>query len=179
MFIVFDLETTCWDGNPPTDIREVIEIGALRLDRFGQVVGRFNRFVRPTHFPMLSPFCKKLTSISQIDVNRSATFERAIKEFYDWIRPEDDEYLLCAWGNFDQKQLMRECEMHHFDGFWLEPYINIKKQYHRLRKLKHTYGLKSTVQREGFEFEGHHHRAEWDALNLAKIVSKFVDEWMF
>ncbi len=40
-------------------------------------------------------------------------------------------------------------------------------------------GLDKVLKTNGFEFEGQHHRALPDSLNLAKLVSKYVDEWVF
>ena len=40
-------------------------------------------------------------------------------------------------------------------------------------------GLKTTLKREGFEFEGVHHRAISDAENLCKIFVKYLDEWVY
>ena len=39
-------------------------------------------------------------------------------------------------------------------------------------------GLKAITKKEGFEFTGIHHRAIADAENLAKIVAKYIDEWV-
>ncbi len=178
-FIVFDLETTCWDGNPPTEIREVIEIGAYKIDRYGHILNSFSQFVKPIQFPILSPFCKKLTTIKQLEINRARTFDVVIEQFQDWIEPEKMEYLLCSWGGFDQTQLMNESQRFGLGTDWLECYLNVKEQYHHLKKISSYKGLKTSIQREGFEFEGVHHRALPDAYNLSKIFLKYLDEWMY
>jgi len=40
-------------------------------------------------------------------------------------------------------------------------------------------GLKRVTKQEGFEFTGIHHRAIADAENLAKIIAKFIDQWVY
>jgi inhibitor of KinA sporulation pathway (predicted exonuclease) len=40
-------------------------------------------------------------------------------------------------------------------------------------------GLKSAVEREGFEFTGTHHRGIDDAENLAKIFVQYLGLWHF
>ena len=84
-YIIYDLEATCWQGKPDGFITETIEIGAVKLDEYGDVLSEFNAFIRPKIHPVLSSFCCALTSISQIDVNRAEQFPRVIEDFMDWI----------------------------------------------------------------------------------------------
>ena len=102
-----------------------------------------------------------------------------IEAFQDWIEIYEEEYLLCSWGKFDQTQLIKDCELHDIEEDWLFDYINLKTQYSDMKKLSKPYGLKKAVKREGFEFEGTHHRGIDDAYNLAKIFGKYFDVWQY
>lgn len=177
-FIVFDLEATCWEGNSNNKVQETIEIGAFLINGYGEEVKRcYNRFIRPVINPYLSKFCTDLTSIQQEQVDRADKFDRVIEDFQDWAEIFDEEYILCSWGDFDKKILQNDCKLHKLDDFWLKPYINLKKQYQDIRRLKKPRGLKTSVEIEGFEFTGVHHRAIDDAENLAKLFLKYLDEW--
>lgn len=178
-YIIFDLEATCWSGNPMGRQQETIEIGAVKLDEFGQEIDTYNEFIKPIIHPNLSAFCSELTSIDQKDVDSALTFEKVIDRYIDWINPEEHPYLLCSWGDFDKKQLLRDCQYHDIDTEWLEPYINLKRQYQEIQRLPKARGLKSTVIKEGFEFEGVHHRGIYDAINLAQIFVKYLDSWRY
>lgn len=178
-YIIFDLEATCWNGNPMGRQQETIEIGAVKLDEFGQQIETFNAFIKPIIHPNLSAFCSELTSIHQPDVDSANTFDRVIEQFIHWIDPNEQSYLLCSWGDFDKKQLVRDCQYHEIDIQWLNPYINLKKQYQEIQRLPKARGLKSTVLKEGFEFEGIHHRGIYDAINLAQIFTKYLDSWRY
>jgi inhibitor of KinA sporulation pathway (predicted exonuclease) len=158
---------------------ETIEIGAVKLDEYGEVHGSFNRFIRPSLHPVLSDFCRQLTSISQIEINRADKFPRVIDEFMDWIELEDDNYWLCSWGGFDKRQLIADCQLHKIETAWLDYHINLKDQYAKKKKLRQPIGLKKAVEREGFEFTGIHHRGISDAENLAKIFIKYRDSWQY
>lgn len=178
-FIVYDLEATCWMGRPPGGVNEIIEIGAVKVNRYGEILGEFSRFVKPKVNPYLSHFCTKLTSIQQEDVNRADTFDRVVEDFQDWIGIYDDDFILCAWGDADVRLLRGDCNLHQLDSEWLIHNMNIKKQYHRLIDAHKKTGLKSTLKREGFEFTGTHHRAIADAQNTAKIFIKYIDMWQY
>lgn len=178
-FIIYDLECTCWEDRPPGKTMETIEIGAYKLNEFGEVLDTFCRFIRPTVHPVLSPFCMKLTSISQIDVNRSETFPLVIGDFMDWIGIDEEDYWLCSWGGFDKRQLIAECLLLDLDNEWVEKHLNLKQQYVEYKRLRRPIGLKKAVEREGFEFTGIHHRGISDAENLAKIFAKHLDIWQY
>ncbi len=177
-FIIYDLEATCWLGRPPHGVNEIIEIGAYKINEVGEVLGMFNKFVKPTVNPILSDFCKKLTSIKQQDVDKGKIFPKIIEEFHDWIRLEED-YLLCSWGKFDVQLLKNDCELHKLETEWLDYNMNVKGQYHEIKGEHKLTGLKNTLKHEGIEFTGIHHRAISDAENLGKIFIKYIDEWQY
>lgn len=178
-YIIYDLEATCWRGRPPGGHNEVIEIGAVKIDEYAQVVSSFNKFIKPLVNPVLSSFCKKLTSISQENVDSAKLFDKTSQEFIDWMTEDDEEYFLCAWGQFDQQLLINDCNLHKIDYSWTYNHVDIKSQYHSYKKMPKHGGLKATVKKEGFQFDGIQHRAISDAENLAKIFIKYFDEWVF
>ncbi|HMQ07755.1 MAG TPA: 3'-5' exonuclease [Saprospiraceae bacterium] len=178
-FIVYDLEATCWMGKPPKGIQEIIEIGAFKINHFGEAISSFSSFIQPVANPKLSPFCQKLTSITQSDVDGARKFPQVIQQFQDWIDIYDEEYLLCSWGKFDIDLLRNDCNLHRIETGWLDYHTNLKSQYHEFKKMVKYTGLKNTVDREGFEFTGVQHRAISDAENLAKIFIKYIDEWIY
>jgi 3'-5' exoribonuclease 1 len=176
-FIIYDLEATCWEGRPPTMVQEIIEIGAIKLNRYGEVEGTFSKFIKPIIHPQLSLFCQQLTSIKQSDVERAATFPSVIEAFQDWAEVFDEEYLLCSWGSFDKKMLIQDCRLHDMEDDWAENHINLKQQYHDIKRLRTRRGLKAALTAEGYEFTGTPHRGIDDARNLAKIFVKHLDVW--
>ena len=179
IFIIFDLEATCWRGHPPGGANEIIEIGAYKIDRNGMILDEFNIFIKPTVNPKLSKFCQKLTSIKQNDVDRASHFPTAIEEFKEWIDVHNIDYRLCSWGKFDVQLFRNDCQLHSLEENWLEAYLDVKGQYTTNNQDHKLTGLKNTLKREGMEFTGIHHRAIADAHNLSKIFIKYVDEWLY
>jgi inhibitor of KinA sporulation pathway (predicted exonuclease) len=82
-FIIFDLEATCWAQRDDSQVQEIIEIGALLINRYGEAESTFNSFIKPIVNPFLSDFCTELTSIRQVDVGRAPYFPEAIEDFMD------------------------------------------------------------------------------------------------
>ncbi len=178
-FIIFDLEATCWLGRPPKGSNEVIEIGALKINEYGEFIETFERFIRPVVNPVLSGFCKRLTSIQQTQVNTARTFPRIIEEFREWGNVYDDDFYLCSWGQNDHKLLFDDCMLHDVDTDWLDRYVDLKNQFFKIKSREVKGTLKNIVKKEGFDFTGKPHRALSDAENLSKIFVKYFDEWVF
>jgi len=178
-YIIYDLEATCWLGRPPKGYNEIIEIGAVRINEYSEVIGRFENFVKPTVNPVLSGFCKKLTSITQSQVNTARTFSKVLTDFKEWADMYEEDFYICSWGQNDKKLFADDCRLHNLDTAWLDRYVNLKSQYDQLKGDVVKGNLKKIVEREGFEFTGKAHRAISDAENLAKIFLKYFDEWTF
>ena len=178
-YIIYDLEATCWENRPPSIPQETIEIGAYRLSGDGGFLAEFQAFVKPVLHPRLSNFCESLTQIYQDDVDRAATFATVAERFIDFIGYNDDEdYLLCSWGDFDALQLRRDCAVHRIDDDWTYPHINLKKQLQRIMRRDKPIGLANAVKTVGSYWEGEQHRALDDAKNLVKVFRAHIDEWI-
>lgn len=179
-YIIFDIEATCWNGYASSNVQETIELGALLINDYGEVEDEFSSFIRPVINPFLSTYCTELTTIRQADVTRADRFPEVIEDFQDWIGFFDKEdYLLCSWGRFDQKQLIEDCQYHNLDYKWLKSYIDLREQYQDMKRLRKPRSLKKIVENEGFDFTGIQHRAYYDAENLAKIFVVYRDVWRF
>ena len=177
-YIVYDLEATCWPNRPPGVRQEIIEVGAFKLTGGGEAVQSFQAFVRPVVHPMLSPFCQELTGISQPQVNAADRWPEVAEDFLEFVGYYDEEdYLLCSWGDWDAKQLRRDCRLHDLDEDWVAPAIDLKRQYQRIHRLKKPRGLAKSLRVEGYEWEGEPHRAIDDARNTVKLFLAHLDEW--
>lgn len=178
-FIIYDLEATCWRGAPPNNVQEIIEIGAVKINGYGEEIGSFNRFVRPYVNTQLSAFCTELTGIEQHQVSAAELFPQVIDLFWEWLDLDNGNYTLVSWGSEDQHLLRNDCRLHKLDHEWLYPHLNLKNAYRTIKRLNRQPGLLKTLEREGLDFEGRHHRAIDDAINTTKIFVKYLDEWPY
>jgi len=186
--IVFDLEATCWDrgenaGNwndaDPNYMKidsptwkqvhemETIEIGAVKLDiKNYEIIDQFQTFIRPILNPELTDFCKKLTTITQKNVSNAPDFKEAFMSFRRWAgRP----FYYVGWGQYDYRQLRRDCDRCGVGLFSEDRYLNGKDEYFRFTG-KRAGGLGKAVRRHNLTFEGTHHRAISDAIMTAKVL---------
>ena len=168
--LIVDLEATCWDRthHKPGNM-ETIEIGALRIDAENpDQVREFQTFVRPVRYPVLSNFCKDLTSIRQSDVETADPFPEAFSRFLDWIG-DLGSVRLSSWGEYDRKQFLRDCSFHKVPYPFSDDHFNIKKFVANRLHCK-PQGMKQILKRTGIELEGTHHRSLDDVRNIWKIL---------
>ena len=94
--IVLDLE---WNrGYDKTPLDEILQIGAVRLDRpGGRIVDTFNAFIKPRVHKRLNRTAKALP---EIDASRASTldFSTAYHSFLSWCGKDQD---FAAWGADD------------------------------------------------------------------------------
>jgi inhibitor of KinA sporulation pathway (predicted exonuclease) len=172
-FIVFDLEATCDELNSLDS--EIIEIGAVKVNTIGQVISEFDVFVHPIVNTVLSPFCIELTKIQQSDVDNALSFTTAIQQFQEWA---GKNALFCSWGFYDKKQLTIDSQRYSLDADWIRSHhISLKHQYQAIKGLSRAAWLGKALELENFQFEGTPHRGIHDAINIAKIFSKYLDQW--
>jgi 3'-5' exoribonuclease 1 len=180
IYIVLDLEATCWTGKAQAP-NEIIEIGAVCISDKNKILGEFCTMVRPSIHPILSEFCTELTSITQADVENAPLFPAALKQFQDWIDSFGEPYWLCSWGFYDKKQFKLDCELHRLDTYWLKNHISIKHQHPKVsgEPTSRPLGMQGALAKEGFKLEGMHHRGMDDAKNMTKIFRKYFGKWQF
>lgn len=176
-YIIFDLEATCWE-NDRSKTSEIIEIGAVKLNDRLKSVDTFSQFVKPVIHPILSDFCTRLTSIEQTDVDSADTFENVMTEFENWITSSDTEAILCSWGFYDRKQIIKECKEKNYSGrilSLLDKHISIKHQFAKIKGIKPC-GMSRALELLGLPLEGTHHRGIDDAKNITRIFTAVFDE---
>ncbi|MEO8645819.1 3'-5' exonuclease [Pseudomonas sp.] len=153
---------------------ETIEIGLVVIDLEAlEIVDEFQRFVRPLINPILTDFCKKLTSIQQADVDGAGTYVEVGQELAAFIARYPNA-AWASWGDYDARQLERD------GGFaacpsLLEglPHFNARKWHAGLYDNRPK-SLKQTVEALGLGWLGTYHRGIDDARNVASIIQEML-----
>lgn len=178
--VFFDLEATCTNKNefPSTDM-EVIEIGAVLVNPKGEVVSKFQRFIRPEKHPILTDFCKELTTITQEDVDGAEIFEDVEMYFNEWAvinAPDHEKIVFISWGEFDKNILKRQSEELDVDmDYLLNNHQNGKKLFSLCLGTKRHYGVGTALKHLNMKFEGTPHRAISDAENIKRILDHVIE----
>lgn len=174
MYLVVDLEATCdEDKRIPREEMEIIEIGAVVLDKHYDEVDRFTTFVKPVVHPVLTPFCFNLTTIRQSQVDKAPGFVEALGRFEAWVKGFKPE-LWSSWGYYDARQLEQDCQRHGVANPLANlRHVNAKEEFQRVTGQR-AGGLGRVIRDLNMRFEGTHHRGVDDAANIGRIVA-----WLF
>ncbi|MBV1777372.1 exonuclease domain-containing protein [Burkholderiaceae bacterium DAT-1] len=173
MMLIIDLEATCDEGDAlPAEEMEIIEIGAVWADATGQVLAEYQSFVRPVLHPTLTPFCTQLTGIQQHDVDQAATFPAVATQLQAFaMQYEPSLRSWGSWGQYDCRQLARECARHGVPHPLSDfEHVNLKRLFARQRRIKEV-GMARALAMTGLPLQGTHHRGLDDARNIARLLA--------
>ncbi|XP_013390057.1 ERI1 exoribonuclease 2 [Lingula anatina] len=188
--IVIDFESTCWEkktGRP----QEIIEFPAVLMNtNNGEVESEFHHYVQPSENPMLSEFCKKLTGISQEQVEEGIPLSLCLSKFNTWIKNISQERKLVfeqsvsegqnlctivTWSDWDLGVcLLYECRRKQIrKPAALNSWIDLRATYRKFYDRR-PQGLNGALQDVGIEFEGREHSGLDDARNTAKLAWRMI-----
>ena len=184
--VITDLEATCWENKTIEQQTwqrrnsEIIEIGAIKVslseDSYLNEIKRFDIFVKPVKNPLLSDFCKKLTSITQEQVDRGLPFETAMKRFKDEMF-DDSATLFGSWGKYDFNFIREQCEEKSIGiPFDMDKVINLKSLVATIKGWKKRgRSIGRSLEDMEMEFEGTPHRGIDDVVNVRRILLRVKD----
>ena len=92
---------------------EIIEVGAVKLDYHGNVMGEFSQFVQTEFTEGVAFPVRELTGISAVDTAMADPLYMVIKRLSDWIGRYSAQ-IVC-WSGTDRRQLMTECQAKQID----------------------------------------------------------------
>ena len=142
MFIVLDLEATCWKEKPHDPRMEIIEKGAVKVDLAKSlIISEFDMLVRPVLNPELSAFCTELTGIETTDVRHAEYFVQVYPKFVKFCGSRRDN-ILAAWGDYDKRQLQQDLALHELEWLLPDRYLNVSHLYREIKGGKKR-GLRS------------------------------------
>ncbi|MCC8101606.1 MAG: exonuclease domain-containing protein [Clostridiales bacterium] len=138
-YIVLDLEwNQCPSGKAHEEKAlpfEIIEIGAVRVNKAHQVTGQFREIVRPQVYTSLHFRTKEIVALRAIDFANARCFQDVAADFFAWCRGDNsadieyDEPEFCTWGPADLTELQRNLSYYNIKSPFSFPliYYDIQK----------------------------------------------------
>jgi inhibitor of KinA sporulation pathway (predicted exonuclease) len=171
--IIIDVESTCWDGEPPAGQRsEIIEIGICIIEiTNGSILENNSLLIRPV-YSNVSDFCTRLTTLSPDQVAMGISFQEActiLKKRY-----LTKERLWASYGDYDRKQFERQCASQNVTYPFGPSHLNVKTLFAIVNQLPHEVGMLEALEILNLTLKGTHHRGKDDAYNIALIFSNLL-----
>lgn len=179
-YIIMDLEwNTTYARRIKGFLNEVIEIGAVMLDDNLNIIDEFSCFVKAQVGKKLRSSVKRLTSISNEDLDSGMLFTRAMSKFRDWIGCEENVVL--TWGDGDIRVLIEN--FRYLNGIttipFLTNYIDIQIYVQNILSVSKAQqiGLSAAAEQLGIDENSFfHHRALDDSKLTAECFKKTFDK---
>ena len=178
-YIVLDMEwNQPWPGSPsakkvlPSPIRgEIVQIGAVRMPRDGEVADEFQTLIRPAYYKKMNRKVASLTGIKDsVLKERGKPFREAMQAFHDWCG-EDAAFL--TWGFDDIVILKENLTLYGMDTAWVDTWYNAQLIFNAQTDGSSAQkSLSSAMQIMGIEPTRPAHDALGDAYHTALICSR-------
>ncbi len=182
-YIVLDLE---W--NQAADLQtkleqelafEIIEIGAVKLDRDRRKLDMFHELIRPQIFHKMNQVTGELIHLNMEQLEDSRTFVEVADDFIKWC---GEDYIFCTWGNLDLLELQRNMDYYNMTHMSETPirYYDVQKLFSIAfedRKSRRT--LEYAVDFLRLEKDTAFHRADADARYAAEVLVRIEDPKVF
>lgn len=144
-FIVLDLE---WNSSPggklsanPKIPFEIIEIGAIKLGENLKEISRFRRIIHPVVYKEIHYRVREVINMNMKQLKKEGIpFQKAMKEFFEWIYSNGEHPMFCTWGSMDLMELQRNMAFFKVHNPFVFPLI-----YYDLQKM---YGIEKGVDRK-------------------------------
>jgi len=168
--IVFDLE---WNQSSYTPNHrmphEIIEIGACRVDRSYNVVDTFSRLIRPRLYKRLDKHIKKVTGITESELEAGGMFADVFADFISWCGTDAQ---LITWGRDDFPVLKRNAAFHQTQ-MPFEPPLDAQLVFGGtvLGSCYQQMNLHAALEHQNITVEVPAHRAVYDAQCTAAMLS--------
>lgn len=175
--LVIDIEATCYEKGqePPGFEPEIIEVGWAFVDfkdgdPYQTRAG--TQLICPQAME-LSPFCESLTGLTR------SKLERAGVHLYDLTKALNSHrhYPWASWGDYDRRQLERECSRKAIPYPLGPTHLNLKTLASLTFGWPEELGMAEALSRLGLPLEGTHHRGGDDAWNIAAILVEMLKQW--
>ncbi|MBC2399727.1 3'-5' exonuclease [Clostridium tetanomorphum] len=178
-YIVFDLEFNQSYNSIEENKKcpfEIIQIGAVKLNKDLNIISTFNKFVKPELYTTINPYVEQITGITIDKVANSQSFEKIYNEFVYFL---GEESILCVWGMSDIKELFRNIEYHKLHLSLIpKRYINIQLYASKhFNNQKGIYiGLSNAVKLLNIPIKNQFHDAFNDAYYTAEVFKKIYNK---
>ncbi|KZV43653.1 hypothetical protein F511_00204 [Dorcoceras hygrometricum] len=178
-FVVIDFEATC-DKDRNFHPQEIIEFPSVVVNSSsGQLEACFQTYVRPTCNRFLSDFCKDLTGIQQIQVDRGITLSEALLSHDNWLENKgikNTNFAVVTWSNWDcQVMLESECRSKKIrKPPYFNRWINLRVPFYEVFGGERC-SLKEAVEKSGLTWQGRAHCGLDDAKNTARLLALLMN----
>lgn len=176
LILCIDFEMICLERKK--SINDIVEIGACIFDG-KKVTSTFSSLCQPSIRHAINQATLDFLKIGKPDFDASPSFEDAILEMNNWIKPNLNNIEgWASWGSRDFAALKSTLRANRLKpNKWMKlPHIDAQRIYMQDNYVFEPISLSSAAERCNTPIEQPTHRALSDSLTLANILPRVL-EW--
>ncbi|WP_160678517.1 3'-5' exonuclease [Clostridium sp. C8-1-8] len=153
---------------------EIIEVGAVKLDKMMNFIGNFKTYVRPALFKVLNPKITEITGITETNLSSGITFIEAMDKLREFV---DNDSIICSWAKDDIAEIFRNACYHNYKEVgWLKEYLDIQEYATKILAHKKSLSLKNALEELKIRVdESKLHDALNDALYTSEVFKRLFN----
>ena len=114
-------------GEHPRIPFEIIEIGAVKVDKNYNIIDEYSSLIKPRIYRKLHPKIRSILSYDETDLEQGRGFKEVCTEFLEWC---GDDYIFCTWGSMDLTELQTNMDFYYMPKLtWPVKYLNLQQIY--------------------------------------------------
>ena len=163
---------------------EVIQIGAVKLDKNMRICGSYQVIVKPKYFKKLHKHVSTLTGITQDQMDAGMTLAEAEQSFREWC---GKDFAFLTWGPDDIPMLRENFNANRLESSWLECTYDLQRIFNmqtdgdmkRQRSLEYAmeyFELKQTLPAHDALNDAYFTALVAKKLNVAEGVARYKEE---
>lgn len=154
---------------------EIIEIGAIRLDRAMREIGRFKTYIKPNIYKILNPRVTEITGITANELVDGISFIEALKKLGEFV---GEDSIICSWAKDDIAEIMRNADYYNCSSIeWLKGYIDLQEYCTKILLEKKSISLINALNRLRIKVkEEELHDALNDAYYTSQVFKRIFND---
>lgn len=178
-YIIMDLEWNQSNTGTEKEVRElpfeIIEIGAIKLNKDHKMIDEFSELVKPVVYKEMHHITRKLIHLQIEELEKGRPFPEVMNQFLNWC---GEDYIFCTWGPLDLTELQRNIRFYGMKPLCDRPmaFLDVQKLFSIVYEDSKTRrALEYAVDFLEMEKDIPFHRAFSDAYYTAKILAGLPD----
>lgn len=159
--------------NPKID-NEIIEIGAVKLNKFMQKVDEYKVYVKPTVLKILNPKIIQITGIQEENLAGGVGFIEAMEGLRNFVEEGD---IICSWATDDIVHIIENANYHGYKNIdWIKEYLDIQEYCTKILAHKKSMSLKSALEELKIRVDKSKlHDALNDAIYTSEVLKRLYN----
>lgn len=109
----------------------IISLGAVMLNEEAEIMDQFYSLTKPMNFHHLTSVVKRMTHLTNSQIEQAKEFPVLMKEFMDWIHvyePDIEQVRFYSFGPDDRRTLIQNCHYHKIEAEFFSHMKDLQKE---------------------------------------------------